>query len=79
MGFQVMVIADLLSSPKSHVLDVLGDHFGAVEHAPGSKRVTLTEHVSVSDEADAVAFVRALATEALPEGAKIIELTATPG
>lgn len=77
MGFKVNVVAVLHSSPSVHALELLSDHFGEVEHAPGSKTVTLIEHVSVSDEGDAVALVRSLATEALPDGAKIT-LTVIP-
>jgi hypothetical protein len=78
MGFQVRVVAVFRSSPKSHALELLADHFGVVEHEPGSKNVTLTEHVAISDEADAVALVRSLVDEALPEGAKIGDITVTP-
>ena len=77
MGFKVNVVAVLHSSPSIHALELLSDHFGEVEHAPGSKTVTLIEHVSVADEGDAVALVRSLATEALPDGAKIT-LTVIP-
>ena len=77
MGFTVNVVAVFRSSPSHHVLDVLADHFGHVDHAPGSKTVNLTEHVAISDEADAVALVRSLMDDALPEGARITELTAT--
>jgi hypothetical protein len=77
MGYDVSVVAVLRSSPKAHVLDVLADRFEALEHAPGSTTVTITEHVAVADEADAVAFVRSLVVDALPEGAKITQVTAT--
>lgn len=76
MGFEVSVDAVLLSSPKGHVMDVLADHFEAIEHAPGSKSLTVTEHVSMNDEADAKAFVESLVGEALPQGAKIIAIRA---
>ena len=76
MGFDVSVDAVLLSSPKGHVLDVLGDHFEAIEHAPGSKNLTVTEHVSMNDEDDAKAFVQSLVAEALPDGAKILAVRA---
>lgn len=76
MGFDVSVDAVLLSSPKGHVMDVLADHFEAIAHAPGSKNVTVTEHVSMNDEADAKAFVQSLVAEALPDGAKIVAVRA---
>ena len=74
--FEVTVVAQLPSPPKHHQLDVLADHFGATEHLPGSKQVSLTEHITMPEEADAIAFVRSLAEEALPEGSKIVQVTA---
>ena len=78
MGYDVIVKATLPSSPRSKVLQGLADRFEAVEHEPGSTTVTITEHVAVSDEADAVAFVRGLVTEGFPEGSTITEVTSTP-
>lgn len=75
MGYDVTVVATLRTSPKAHVLEVLADHFEALEHAPGSTTVTITEHVAMSDEAAAVEFVRALVGDALPDGAKITGVT----
>ena len=77
MGYDVSVVAVLRSSPKAHFLDVLADRFEALEHAPGSKTVKITEHVSVSDEADARAFVQSLVLDALPDGSTISDVTAT--
>ncbi len=79
MGFEVHVVAQLSTSPNAHVLEELGHHFGEVSHEHGSKSVRLTEHVSMPSEIDAIEFVRGLAIEALPEGAKIVEITATAG
>lgn len=75
MGYTVTVVASFGSSPTNHVIEGLADHFGHVDHPQGSKIVTLTEHVAVSDEADAVALVRSLVGDALPDGTKIVELT----
>ena len=72
------MVAVLSSSPKAHALEVLADRFEMFEHAPGSKTIRITEHMSMSDEADAIAFVRSLVAEALPAGAAITEVTAAP-
>ena len=77
MGYDVKVVAELHSSPKAHALDVLSSQFEALDHAPGSKIVKITEHVAIADEADAIAFARMLVADALPEGSKIIEVSAT--
>ena len=69
------VVAVMHSSPRAHALEVLGDQFEAVEHEPGSKTVKITEHVAMSDEADAVAFVRLLVADALPDGSTIVEVS----
>jgi hypothetical protein len=77
MGYTVKVVAAFRSSPTNHVIEGLADHFGSVDHPQGSKTVTLTEHVAVADEADAVALVRSLVEDALPDGTRIVELSAT--
>ncbi|MCU1393519.1 MAG: hypothetical protein JWM34_1947 [Ilumatobacteraceae bacterium] len=77
MGFTVTVVAGFRSSPTNHVIEGLADHFTHVDHPHGSKVVTLTEHVAIADEADAVALVRSLVADALPDGTKIVELTVT--
>ena len=69
------VTVRMRSSPRPHVLEVLADQFEAVEHDPGSTTVKIIEHVAVSDEADAVAFVRLLVAERLPAGSIITEVT----
>jgi hypothetical protein len=71
VSYEVTVTAELRTVPTPHVVDVLADHFGAVAHERGSKALRITEHVAMSDEADALAFVRQLVAEALPDGAKI--------
>ena len=76
MGFEVSVVAVFKSPPKAHMLDVLGTQFELLDHAPGSKTVTITEHIAMSDEADAIAFVRSLVADALPDGSTIAAVTA---
>ena len=66
-------------SPSEHVLTELDHQFGEVTHERGSKVITIAEHVSVSDEANAIAFVRGLVLDAVPEGSKITEISATAG
>lgn len=61
------------------MLELLADRFEAIEHEAGSNTVKITEHVAMSDEADAVAFVRLLVADALPEGSTISEVVSTPG
>ena len=75
VGYDVTVTATMRSSPQAQVLEELADHFEAVEHEAGSKTVRITEHVAMSDEADAIAFVRVLVEERLPDGSKITEVT----
>src|SRR5829696_8797904 len=75
MGYTVTVRTTMASSPRAHVIDALDHQFEAIEHEPGSKTVTIVEHVGMPDEADAVAFVRQLISDALPDGSKIVEVT----
>lgn len=79
MGYDVTVTAVVHSSPRTHFLELLADRFEAVDHEAGSKKIKITEHVAMSDEADAVAFVRLLVADALPEGSTITEVSSTPG
>jgi hypothetical protein len=79
MGFVVTVLVMFPKSPTDHVITALDHQFGAVDHPHGSKVVTITEHVSVANEADAVAFVRSLVEDALPQGAKVTEVSAVAG
>jgi hypothetical protein len=78
VGYDVTVTATMRSSPRAHALELLADQFEAVEHEPGSTTVKITEHIAVADEADAVAFVRGLVADSLPDGSKITEVTSTP-
>jgi hypothetical protein len=79
MGFEVHVVVTLQKSPSEALMTALDHQFGAATHPIGSKIVNITEHVSVSNEADAVEFVRSLVLAALPPGAKISDLTAAQG
>ena len=76
VGYERVTVT-MRSSPRPHELEVLADQFEAVEHDPGSTTVKIIEHVAVSDEADAVAFVRLLVAERLPAGSTITEVTST--
>ena len=76
MGFEVEVVVQLLKPPGEAVMTALDHQFESASHVAGTKIVTLTEHVSMSDEADAVEFVRALVLDAIPPGGKITDLTA---
>lgn len=78
MGFEVRVVVSFPASPKEAVIAKLDHLFGEADHRPGSKIVTLSEHVSVGDEGDAVEFVRGLVIDAVPAGATISEITSTP-
>jgi hypothetical protein len=40
--------------------------------------VTITEHVSMGGEGDAIEFVRSLVLDAVPAGSKITAISATP-
>ena len=78
MGIDVQVVLTFASSPNETMIGALDHQFESVRHEPGSKTVVVTEHVSVTNEADAVEFVRALVLDAVPPGAKIAEITSTP-
>ncbi len=77
MSFTVRVVVEMKKVPHEHEMDALNHVFGEVEHAQGSKSVTLVEHVGVSDEADAIAFVRSLVDDAVPQGTKVLSVAAT--
>jgi hypothetical protein len=77
MGYAVHVQVTMKKSPSEHEVDVLDHQFGIVEHAHGAKVVTITEHVSVGGEADAIEFVRSLVLDAIPAGATITAISAT--
>lgn len=77
MGFVVHVDVIVSKSPNEALMTALDHQFGVATHTTGSKVVNISEHVSVSDEADAVAFVRSLVLDAFPEGSKITQITSS--
>ena len=78
MGFDVHVVVALPKPPNEALMTALDHQFEVASHEHGSKIVHLTEHVSVSSEADAVEFVRGLVLDAVPPGSKISEMTSVP-
>jgi hypothetical protein len=78
MGFDVEVQVTLKAAPGEALMRELDHHFEVAGHVGGTKTVELLEHVAVDNEADAVAFVRALVLDAIPDGATITSITATP-
>ena len=77
MGFEVHVVVTLLKAPSEALMTELDHRFEAASHQHGTKTVSLTEHVAVASESDAVEFVRSLVLDAIPPGAKITEISAT--
>jgi hypothetical protein len=75
MGIDVRVVVAFPAAPGEASIAALDHRFGGVAHEAGSRIVVLTEHVSVSDDADAIAFVRDLVLDAVPPGSKISEIT----
>jgi hypothetical protein len=78
MGYEVHVAVLLPKPPGEAVMTALDHRFEVASHVAGTKVVSLTEHVSIADEQDAVEFVRSLVLDAIPPGAKITEISATP-
>ena len=76
MGFEVHVTITLPSPPKEALMTALDHLFESATHPVGTKIVNLSEHVSMSNEVDAVEFVRALVLDAVPPGSKIAAITA---
>jgi hypothetical protein len=79
MGFEVHVLVTLKAVPNEKLMTELDHHFELARHDVGTKTVNVTEHVSMSDEADAIEFVRALVLEVVPDGSVITKVTTTPG
>ncbi|MEX0846301.1 MAG: hypothetical protein WD023_00845 [Ilumatobacteraceae bacterium] len=75
MGFDVRVVIEGKRPPDEALMKVLNDQFEEATHEPHSKTVVLREHVAVSNEADAVAFVRGLITELIPASSTITEVS----
>jgi hypothetical protein len=78
MGFQVHAVVQWSTKPTDAQMATLTDHFEHVEHDHGSKVISITEHVSVDNEADAIGFVRSLLLDAAPKGSTITRISADP-
>lgn len=76
MGFQVHAVVQMTTKPSDALVATLADHFEEARYVPGSKVVSIIEHVSVADEHDAIEFVRSLVLDAVPQGSKITEIRA---
>lgn len=76
MGFDVHVVVTLRKPPTEALMTELDHRFGAATHDVGTHLVELLEHVSVSSEADALAFVRSLVSDAIPQGSVISSISA---
>ena len=79
MGFEVHVVVTLTKPPNEALMTALDHQFGSATHDVGTRTVSLSEHVSVSSEADAIEFVRGLVLDAVPPGSKISEISAVAG
>jgi hypothetical protein len=79
MGFDVEVVVTLKAAPTEVLMKELDHHFEVAAHEPGTMTVELIEHVAVTDEADAIAFVRGLVMDAIPPNAVITSIVAVPG
>jgi hypothetical protein len=79
MGFDVQAVVTLTRNPTNALLEALDHQFGAVRHEPGSKIVTVLEHVAMGDEGDAREFMRSLLVDAIPQGSTVSEITAVEG
>jgi len=78
MGFEVHVVVEVTKPVTEALMTALDHQFEAATHEPGSRTVSLYEHVSVPSEADALDFVRSLVMDAIPPGAKIAQISAEP-
>jgi len=76
MGFDVHAVITLRKAPSEALMTELDHRFGLASHEVGTKTVSITEHVSVADADDALAFVRSLLEDAIPQGAVITTITA---
>ncbi len=57
MGYDVHVEVTLKAAPSLALMTALDHQFEAASHELGTKTVSIAEHVSMPDEADAVEFV----------------------
>ncbi len=72
MGFEVHIVVELRKPPTEALMSELDHKFEVAAHEHGTKTVSITEHVSVANEADAVAFVQSLVMDAMPENSKVL-------
>ncbi|MDO8389885.1 MAG: hypothetical protein Q7V57_05305 [Actinomycetota bacterium] len=76
MGYEVHMVVELRKPPTEALMSELDHKFEVAAHDHGTKTVSITEHVSVNDEADAIAFVQALVMDAMPDNAKVVSVVA---
>jgi len=72
MGYEVHVVVELRKPPTEALMSELDHKFEVAAHEHGTKTVSITEHVSVANEADAIAFVQSLVMDAMPDNAKVL-------
>jgi len=77
MGFHVHAVVTMRKPPNEALMSELDHKFGTATHEVGTTLVDLIEHVPMSDEADAIEFVRSLVLDAVPQGSSITAITAT--
>ena len=79
MPYHVHATVNLRKAPNAALMTELDHHFGEASHPVGTTVVTISEHVPMAEEADAIEFVRGLVLDAVPPGSAITEITAIPG
>jgi len=72
MGFEVHIVVELRKPPTEALMSELDHKFEVAAHEHGTKTVSITEHVSVANQADAIAFVQSLVMDAMPENSKVL-------
>jgi hypothetical protein len=77
MGYEVHVVVTMKAPPSLALMTALDHQFEAATHEHGTKTVSIEEHVSMPDEADAIEFVRTLVLDAVPPGSTITTISST--
>ena len=72
MGFEVHIVVELRKPPTEALMSELDHKFEVAAHEHGTRTVSITEHVSVAYQADAIAFVQSLVMDAMPENSKVL-------
>ncbi|CAB4362486.1 MAG: hypothetical protein F2681_12740 [Actinobacteria bacterium] len=72
MGFEVHIVVELRKPPTEALMSELDHKFEVAAHEHGTRTVSITEHVSVANQADAIAFVQSLVMDAMPENSKVL-------